>query len=298
MFAPFGKIVTAMVTPFDNDGNLAEDLVDGLVKHLVSSGTDTILIGGTTGESPTLSEDELFTLVGKVRENLPEGIKLLVGSGTNSTAKSVALTRKVADIGADGALIVNPYYNKPVQEGLISHYRAIAESVDIPVVLYNIPSRTSVNLEPQSVAKLSEVPNIIAIKEAAGSIDQVSHIRALTPPDEFAIYSGDDGMTLSMLAVGAVGVVSVASHVAGKKIREMIEAFFSGDVERAREIHISLIPLFDALFCRTNPIPVKYAMNRIGTPVGGHRLPLTPLDEHGREIVNEALKLVHKAGKK
>jgi len=290
MFAPFGNLVTAMVTPFDNEGKVAEDLVSSLVKRLVDTGTDTILVGGTTGESPTLHEDELLKLVDKVLEEIPKSIKVIVGTGSNSTQKSVDLSKTVAKKKVHGLLLVNPYYNKPTQEGLEAHFRAVAESVDTPILLYNIPGRTGVNCEPETIARLSEIENIVGVKEAAGSVEQAAMIRSLTPADKFALYSGDDGLTLPMLSVGAIGVVSVASHIVGNKIKEMIEAFFKGDVEHARDIHLSLIPLFKALFCRTNPIPVKYALNRIGTPVGRHRLPLVAIDEGGREIVDTALK--------
>ncbi len=290
MFTPFGNLVTAMVTPFDNDGKIAEDLVKGLINHLVESGTQTVLVGGTTGESPTLTEDELLSLIDLAKDEIPDDVKLLAGTGTNSTDKTVKLSIKAADRGADALLLVNPYYNKPTQAGLEAHFRAVAEAVDIPILLYNIPGRTGVNCEPETIAKLSEIDNIVGVKEASGCVEQAACIRMLTPEDKFAVYSGDDGLTLPMLSVGGAGVVSVASHLVGEKIREMIESFINGDVENARKIHLSLIPLFRALFCRTNPIPLKYALNRIGIPVGGHRLPLVPLDNTGREIVDIALK--------
>jgi 4-hydroxy-tetrahydrodipicolinate synthase len=290
MFTPFGNLVTAMVTPFDNEGKLAEDLIKGLVEHLVKTGTETILVGGTTGESPTLSEDELMFLIRKVQEYKPKNVKIVVGAGTNSTDKSIKLAKKVVKEKIDGILVVNPYYNKPTQSGLYEHFKAIAEAVDVPVLLYNIQGRTGVNCEPDTFVKLAQIRNIVGVKEASGSVEQAAQIRALTPEDKFAVYSGDDGLTLPMLSVGAVGVVSVASHLVGLKIRDMIAGFMKGDVEKARKIHLSLIPLFKALFCRTNPIPVKYALNRIGYSVGGYRLPLTPLDESARIIVDAALK--------
>jgi 4-hydroxy-tetrahydrodipicolinate synthase len=290
MYAPFNSVVTAMVTPFDADLKVADDLVDGLVKHLVDHGTEAILVGGTTGESPTLSEAELVALVKRVKKQLPGGVKLLVGTGTNSTEKSVALSKKISALGVDGLLVVNPYYNKPTQEGLEAHFREVAKSVKDDILLYNIPGRTGVNCEPETIARLAEVPNIVAVKEASGSVEQAAMIRALTPEDKFAVYSGDDALTLPMLSVGAVGVISVASHIVGGKIRKMVESYFEGDVETAKNIHLSLIPLFKALFFRTNPIPIKYAMNRIGIPVGGHRLPLTPADEACRVKVDAALK--------
>ncbi len=291
MFAPFGNLVTAMVTPFDNDGAVAEDLVRALVAHLVETGTQTILVGGTTGESPTLTESELLNLVELVGSELPESVKLMVGTGTNSTDKTLALSIKVAESHADALLVVNPYYNKPTQDGLELHFKKVAEAVDVPVMLYNIPGRTGVNCEPSTMARLSEIENIVGVKEASGSLEQVSKIRSLTDEAGFAIYSGDDALTLPMLSVGACGVVSVAGHLAGESIRLMIGLFLEGDVEGSRKVHLSMLSLIEALFIRTNPIPIKYALNRIGNPVGGQRLPLVPLDEEGREVVDAALKV-------
>ncbi|HDS29899.1 MAG TPA: 4-hydroxy-tetrahydrodipicolinate synthase, partial [Firmicutes bacterium] len=218
MYAPFKSVVTAMVTPFDADGKIAPDLVEGLVKHLLNNGTEAVLVGGTTGESPTLTEAELVEMVTHVKKQLPKGIKLIVGTGTNSTEKSVALSKKISALGVDGFLVVNPYYNKPTQEGLEAHFSEIARAVKDDILLYNIPGRTGVNCEPETIARLSEIPNIVAVKEASGNVEQAAMIRAMTDENKFAIYSGDDGLTLPMMSVGAVGVVSVASHIAGKKI--------------------------------------------------------------------------------
>ncbi len=292
MYTPFNTLVTAMVTPFDSDGNVADDLAEGLVAHLVNHGTEAILVGGTTGESPTLSEEELICLVELVKANKPKKVKILVGTGLNSTDKSVKLAKKISALGVDGLLVVNPYYNKPTQAGLEAHFRAVAEAAGSDILLYNIPGRTGVNCEPETIARLAELPNVVGVKEAAGCVDQAARIRALTPEDSFAIYSGDDALTLPMLSVGAVGVVSVAGHLVGTKIRKMIDSFMEGDVADARKIHLSLLPVFKALFCSTNPIPLKYALNRIGVSVGGHRLPMTPADEACRLIVDEALKEV------
>jgi 4-hydroxy-tetrahydrodipicolinate synthase len=290
MYAPFGHLVTAMVTPFDDRLKIDLDLAEVLINHLLTTGTQTILVGGTTGESPTLSTDELLALVKKVRGLLKGDVRLMVGTGTNSTDKTVTLSKKVEDEGADALLVVNPYYNKPTQDGLEAHFRAVASSLDIPVVLYNIPGRTGVNCLPETMARLMDRENIVGVKEAAGSVEQVARIRSMIPSDRFAIYSGDDSLTLPMLAVGAIGVVSVASHIVGEKIREMIETFFRGDISRSREVHLELLPIFEALFCRVNPIPIKYALNRMGIKVGGYRLPLTPLDLDGQKMVDSALR--------
>lgn len=289
MFTPFGNLITAMVTPFDRDGRIAFDIVEELVQHLLENGTDTILVGGTTGESPTLTQQELLELIARTRKILKGDARLIAGTGTNSTDKTIHLSKLAEEEGVDGVLIVNPYYNKPTQEGLVEHFRAVANAVGIPVLLYNIPGRTGVNCNPETMLKLSDIHNIVGVKEASGSVDQAAKIRRLMPEDRFSVYSGDDGLTLPMLSVGAVGVVSVASHLVGREIKEMITAFFQGDHVKAANIHFRLIPLFDALFCRTNPIPIKYALNRVGIKVGEYRLPLTPPDEDARRVVDQAL---------
>jgi 4-hydroxy-tetrahydrodipicolinate synthase len=270
----FGTILTAMVTPFKEDGSVNYDLAAKLAEHLVNNGTDTLVVCGTTGESPTLSWEEEYQLFGVILQAVTGKAKVMAGCGSNSTKEAIAATQKAAKIGVDGCLQVVPYYNKPPQAGLYQHFAAIAQaSPEVPVLLYNVPGRTGQNLQPQTVARLAEIDNIIGIKEASGNLDQVSELRRLTHP-EFQIYSGDDSLTLPSLAVGAKGVVSVASHLAGLLMKQMIEAYTSGQVQQATAIHLRLLPLFKALFITTNPIPVKIALKLQGWQVGSTRLPL------------------------
>ncbi len=270
----FGRVLTAMITPFKDDGSLDYDLAATVAAHLASTGSDTLVVCGTTGESPTLSWDEEYKLFSVVLEAVAGKAKVMAGCGSNSTEEAIAATQKAAKIGVHGCLQVVPYYNKPPQAGLYQHFRAIAQAEpSLPVLLYNVPGRTGQNLQPETVARLAEVNNIIGIKEASGNLDQASEIRRLTPP-EFQIYSGDDSLTLPLLSVGAKGVVSVASHLVGKQLQQMIQAYDSGQVQQATSIHLKLFPLFKALFVTTNPIPVKAALRLAGYPVGSCRLPI------------------------
>lgn len=270
----FGRVLTAMITPFKEDGSVNYAVAEKLAAHLASHGTDAIVVCGTTGESPTLTWDEEYQLFQVVQQAVAGKAKVIAGTGSNSTTEAIAATQKAAKIGLDGSLQVVPYYNKPPQEGLYQHFKTIAGAVpDLPLMLYNIPGRTGQNLLPETVARLAEIPNIVAIKEASGNLDQVSQVRHATP-EEFQIYSGDDSLTLPMLAVGAVGVVSVASHLVGEQLQEMIEAFAAGKTSKATQIHLQLFPLFKALFTTTNPIPVKAALKLQGWDVGSTRLPL------------------------
>ncbi|HEY9625955.1 MAG TPA: 4-hydroxy-tetrahydrodipicolinate synthase [Coleofasciculaceae cyanobacterium] len=270
----FGRVSTALITPFKEDGSVNYDVVEKLAVYLVANGTDTLVVCGTTGESPTLSWDEEFHLFQVVQRAIAGKAKVIAGAGSNSTEEAIAATQKASKLQLDGTLQVVPYYNKPPQRGLYKHFRAIAEAApEMPLMLYNIPGRTGQNLLPETVARLAEIPNIVAIKEASGSLDQVSQVRCLTPP-EFDVYSGDDSLTLPMLAVGACGVVSVASHLVGQRLQQMIQAFEQGQVQSATQIHLQLFPLFKALFATTNPIPLKAALRLQGWQVGSTRLPL------------------------
>ena len=272
--AGFGRVMTAMVTPFDQSGDVNYAVAEALAAHLVAHGTDTLVICGTTGESPTLSWDEEYQLFNVVKQTVAGNAKVIAGTGSNSTQEAIAATQKAEKLGLDGSLQVVPYYNKPPQEGLYRHFKAIAEATpDLPMILYNIPGRTGQNLAPETIARLAAVPNIVGVKEASGSLDQVSQVRRSTPPD-FGIYSGDDSLTLPMLAVGGQGVISVASHLVGDSLQQMIQAFEQGHVQIATQIHLKLLPLFKALFITTNPIPVKAALRLQGWQVGGLRLPL------------------------
>lgn len=268
-----------MITPFNHDGTVNYSVTEKLAAHLADHGTDTLVVCGTTGESPTLSWDEEFELFRVVKSAVGGNAKVMAGTGSNSTTEAIAATQKAAKMGLDGSLQVVPYYNKPPQAGLYHHFEAIAQAAsDLPIMLYNVPGRTSQNLLPETVARLAEVPNIVALKEASGNLDQASQIRQLTPTD-FAIYSGDDSLTLPMLAIGGSGVVSVASHLVGPQLQQMIQAFESGQVQAATQIHLKLFSLFKALFITTNPIPVKAALRLQGWDVGSLRLPLCDPDE-------------------
>ena len=273
----FGHVITAMVTPFREDGRVDYGVAEKLAVHLLENGTDSIVVCGTTGESPTLTWQEEHNLFKVVKSAVGDKGKVIGGTGSNSTTEAIEATQKAAQLGLDGSLQVVPYYNKPPQAGLYQHFRAIAKACpDLPIMLYNVPGRTSCNLAPETVANLAQIENIVAIKEASGSLDQVNQVRLLAPPD-FAIYSGEDNLTLPILAVGGLGVVSVASHLVGQQLQTMIQAFNSGEVAKARDIHYQLLPLFKILFCTTNPIPVKAALALQGWSMGGLRPPLSNL---------------------
>ena len=278
-----------MVTPFSADGALDLPLAARLAAHLVNQGSDGLVVCGTTGESPTLSWAEQHALFATVKGALAGRAKLIAGSGSNCTAEAVEANREAAALGADGALVVVPYYNKPPQEGLEAHFRAVAAAApELPLMLYNIPGRTGTSLEAATVARLLDCPNVVSFKAASGSTEEVSALRACCG-ERLAIYCGDDALTLPMLAVGAVGVVSVASHLAGPQISALIRAFFEGDQARARALHEQLLPLCKALFCTTNPIPVKAALELCGWPVGAPRLPLLSANAAVRQRLSETL---------
>jgi len=275
----FGRVLTAMITPFQPDGSVNFMLAEQLAVHLVEQGSDTLVVCGTTGESPTLTWDEEYELFKVVHQAVASKAKVIAGTGSNSTQEAIAATQKAAKIGLDGSLQVVPYYNKPPQAGLYEHFKAIALACpDVPLLLYNVPGRTGQNLQPETVARLAEISNIVGLKEATGNLDQASEIRRLTK-SEFHLYSGDDNLTLPLLAIGATGVVSVASHLVGTKIQQMIQAFTTGQVQAATEIHLQLFPLFKALFATTNPIPIKTALRLKGWDVGSTRLPLVEAPE-------------------
>jgi 4-hydroxy-tetrahydrodipicolinate synthase len=286
----FGTILTAMITPFTAEGSVNYNLAAELAAHLVENGTDTLVVCGTTGESPTLSWEEEYQLFVEVLQSVSGKAKVIAGCGSNSTQEAIAATQKAAKIGVHGCLQVVPYYNKPPQAGLYNHFQAIAQACpDLPLLLYNVPSRTGQNLTPETVARLAKVANIVGIKEASGNLDQVSEIRRLTPK-EFQIYSGDDSLTLPLLAIGATGVVSVAAHLVGNQLQQMIHAFRAGKVEIATQIHLQLFPLFKALFLTTNPIPVKKALKLQGWEVGSTRPPLCEADAQTCQKLEAVLK--------
>jgi 4-hydroxy-tetrahydrodipicolinate synthase len=287
--APFGRVITAMVTPFAADGSVDLELAARLASHLVDHGSDGLVLCGTTGESPTLSWDEQHQLFSAVKAAVGGRASLLAGTGSNCTAEAVEAIAEAAALGADGALVVVPYYNKPPQEGLEAHFRAVAAAApQLPLMLYNIPGRTGCSISPETTARLMDLPNLVSFKAASGTTEEVSALRALCG-ERLAIYSGDDALLLPMLAVGAVGVVSVASHVAGDHIQQMVQAYLAGDHRTALALHEQLLPLCKAMFCTTNPIPVKAALEISGWPVGAPRLPLVSASNDVRDRLTSVL---------
>ncbi|MCU9593037.1 4-hydroxy-tetrahydrodipicolinate synthase [Caldibacillus thermolactis] len=289
--ANFGRIATAMVTPFDAKGNIDFHKTTRLIEYLINNGTDALVVSGTTGESPTLSKEEKIALFEHTVKVVDKRVPVIAGTGSYNTRESVELTKKAEKIGVDGILLVAPYYNKPNQAGLYEHFKTIAENTDLPIMLYNIPGRSVVNIEPETVIRLSEIPNIKAIKEAGGNLDQMTEIIANTP-DDFELYSGDDGFTLPVLAIGGAGVVSVASHIIGNEMKQMIQAFLAGDHRKAAKLHQKLLPLMKGLFKAPSPVPVKTALQIKGINVGSVRLPLVPLAEDERSELTKLLQTI------
>jgi 4-hydroxy-tetrahydrodipicolinate synthase len=272
----FGQVLTAMVTPFDQNGEVDFNATRILVDYLIENGTDGIVVAGTTGESPTLTTEEKVALFKLVVDAVNGRVPVIAGTGSNNTRASISLTKLAEETGVDGIMLVAPYYNKPSQEGMYQHFKAIAESTPLPIMLYNIPGRSVVNLSVETIVRLSQIPNIVALKEASGNLDAMAEIISQAPSD-FTLYSGDDGLALPVLAIGGAGVVSVASHVIGNEIQEMINHFKNGNVQDAASAHRRLLPIMKALFAAPNPAPVKAALNMNGVNVGGLRLPLLPL---------------------
>lgn len=284
----FGKVLTAMVTPFDKDNQLDLERVSTLVEHLIANGTEGLVVAGTTGETPTLTHDEKIKLIQHVVKVVDKRIPVIAGTGTNDTPVSVELTKEVETLDVDGIMLVNPAYNKPNQKGLYNHFKMIAESTKLPIMLYNIPSRTAVNMTAETTIALSEIENIVSIKEASGDIHQISKIIENTS-DDFSVYCGDDGMTLPLMSIGANGIVSVASHVIGKNINEMVKTFLAGDVRKAAKLHRTLLPTMEAMFIAPSPAPVKAALNMSGIEVGNVRMPLVEIDETEKAFIKNIL---------
>ncbi len=284
-----GRLLTAMVTPFDEEGKVDYEQAKRLALALLNSGSEGLAVVGTTGESPTLIRDEELRLFTEVKSVVGERGAVIAGTGSNSTAEALATTRAAEGTGIDACLLVVPYYNKPTQEGLYQHFKTIAQGTNLPCILYNVPSRTVVSLSADTVIKLSHIDNIIGVKEASGNLGEIAQIINNTDSD-FLVWSGNDSDTLPILALGGYGVVSVASHLVGKQIREMLDSFTSGKIDKAASIHRHLLPLVKALFIISNPIPVKYALNHIGFNVGKPRLPLTEADEKSAAFIRDTLK--------
>lgn len=285
----FGRLMTAMVTAFDSQGQLDLAGQTKVIEHLFATGTDTIVVNGTTGESPTLSKDEKLALIQHTVEQAKGKGKVIAGTGSNNTAESVAFTQQVAALGVDGIMVVNPYYNRPNQEGLYLHVKAIAESTDLPVMLYNIPGRSAVNMSVETVQRLAEIPNITMMKEASGDLGQMTEMIKGTA-EEFLLYSGDDNLTLPVLAIGGAGIVSVASHVVGQEMKSMINAYLAGNVAQAAAIHQQLFDRCKALFSQPSPGPVKAVLAELGIETGETRLPIAPLSPEQKAEILSAFK--------
>ncbi len=284
----FEGVLTAVVTPF-RDGAIDEKALRGLIERQIAAGIDGLVPCGSTGESATLSHEEHERVIELVVDAAAGRVPVVAGTGSNSTDEAIRLTCHAKAAGAAGALLISPYYNKPTQAGLVAHYEAIAQEASLPLIVYNIPGRTASNILPGTLAQLAHIEYVVGVKEACGDIDQIAHVIAQCP-DDFDVLSGDDSMTLPLMAVGGQGVISTSSNVAPEQMLELVRAFRSGDTARALAIHQSLLPLFDALFCETNPIPVKAALGIMGLIDPEIRLPLTPITQPNREALQVVLK--------
>ena len=289
MMNELGRLLTAMVTPFDEEGRVDYEQMKRLSLALLDSGSDGLLVSGTTGERPTLTDEEQLKLFATVKETVGARGTVMAGTGSNCTREGVEMTREAERVGVDAILLVVPYYNKPTQEGLYAHFKAIAQSTSLPCILYNVPSRTVTNLAPDTVIRLSQVDNIVGIKEASGNLDQIAKIIDGTGKD-FLVYSGNDGDTFPIMAMGGYGVISVVSHLVGNQMQDMLQKLVSGNMKEAAAIHHRLLPLINALFVVSNPIPIKYALNHVGFSVGKPRLPLTEPDEKSAAAIEATLK--------
>ncbi len=283
----FKGAITALVTPM-KDGMVDEEKLRNLVEFQINNGISALVPCGTTGEAATLSYEEHMRVIEIVVEQSNKRVPVIAGTGSNSTHETIYLTEFAKKVGCDAALVVTPYYNKPTQKGLYEHFKAVADAVDIPIVLYNVPGRTSVNMLPDTVIKLSKIKNIVAVKEASGSLDQVSEIIAGVSPD-FDVLSGDDSLTIPMMALGAKGVISVASNIIPKEVSQMVDLWLKGDIAAARDLHLKLFPLFKGIFIETNPIPVKKALYLMGIIENDIRLPLVEMTPEGTEKLRKIL---------
>ena len=287
--AEIGRLLTAMATPFDQQGQVDYGQAARLANALLDSGSDGVVVSGTTGESPTLSTDEKLRLYSEVKAAIGDRGAVVAGTGTYNTAESIELSKEAEREGVDGVLLVVPYYNKPPQEGLYQHFKAIAQSIHIPCIVYNVTSRTSLNMAHETTIRLSQIENIVGVKEAGSDMDQI--VRIIDGASEgFRVWSGNDNQTFCIMAMGGYGVVSVASHLVGNQIKHMMGLLLEGDVERAAAEHRRLHALFNVLFIASNPIPVKHSLNKIGFNVGNPRLPLVPPDERSAAQIDEVLK--------
>ncbi|GAA0448822.1 MAG: 4-hydroxy-tetrahydrodipicolinate synthase [Bacillota bacterium] len=274
----FGQVLTAMVTPFDAKGNIDFNQTEILIEYLLDNGTDGLVVAGTTGESPTLTTEEKISLFNHVVKTVNNRVPVIAGTGSNNTQASIALTKEAERCGVDAIMLVAPYYNKPNQQGLYEHFKTIAMETSLPVMLYNIPGRSIVNITAETTIALSKIDNIVSIKEASGDLDQVSEIIEATN-DTFSVYSGDDSMTLPLLSIGGAGVISVASHIIGQEMQQMVNLYNQGDTKGAAKLHRKLLPVMKGLFTAPSPSPVKAALRMKGIDSGALRLPLVSISE-------------------
>ncbi len=283
-----GRLITAMVTPLDADGNVDYDQAKRLANALLDSGSDGVVVSGTTGGSPTLSIEEKLRLFAEVKESVGDRGAVVAGTGNYNTAESIELSQEAEKQGVDGLLLVVPYYNKPPQEGLYQHFKAIAEKTNLSCILYNVTSRTSLNMSHETTVRLSEIENIVGIKEAGSDMDQIARIIDDSRQD-FLVWSGNDNETFYIMGMGGYGVVSVASHLIGSQIKHMMGLLLEGDVEQAAAEHRRMLPIFKTLFIESNPIPVMYGLNQAGFNVGAPRLPLVPPSDKAAAQIDEIM---------
>ncbi|MEN6414264.1 MAG: 4-hydroxy-tetrahydrodipicolinate synthase [Veillonellales bacterium] len=284
----FGRVLTAMITPFHEDLTVDYEGAANLARYLVANGSDGLVVAGSTGEAATLTEEERLHLFSTVLDAVGDQAAVIGGTGNNNTASTVQFSRKAAKLGLHGVLVAAPYYNKPTQKGIYQHIAAVADAVDTPIVVYNIPGRTGVNILPETALKLAALPNVKAIKESSGNLEQIAAIIRQKPAD-VAVYSGDDALTLPILSIGGQGIVSVASHIVGNEIKAMVDAYQAGRVAEARDMHLKLLPIFKVLFITTNPIPVKSAVSLLGLSTDKLRLPLTTAEADEVAKIRQAM---------
>jgi 4-hydroxy-tetrahydrodipicolinate synthase len=284
----FKGSAVAIVTPFTHDGKVNFDKLGELIEFQISNGTDAIVVCGTTGEATTMTKDEVLETIKYTVNKVNKRIPVIAGSGSNNTMTSVIMSQECEKLGVDGLLVITPYYNKANKSGLKKHFETIAASVKLPIILYNVPGRTCMNITPDLLVELAKIENIVAVKEASGDLAQVARIASLVPED-FAIYSGNDDTVVPLLSLGGSGVISVLANVCPKETHDMVQKFFDGDVQGAKDLQLKLIHLIDALFIEVNPIPVKTALNILGFEVGDLRLPLNEMDPKNKEILEKEL---------
>jgi 4-hydroxy-tetrahydrodipicolinate synthase len=285
----FGRLLTAMVTPFDSKGKVDYAQAKKLAKALLDSGSDGLVVSGTTGECPTLTHEEKLKLFAEIKSAVGNRGTIIAGTGNYNTAESIELTREAEKTGVDGCLLVVPYYNRPTQDGLYEHFKAIAEATSLPCIMYNVPSRTVTSLAAETCIKLSQIDNIVGVKEASANLEQIARIIQGAKKD-FLVYSGNDSDTFPILCLGGYGVISVIAHLVGLQFKQMISDYTQGKIEKAAVTHRNLLPLVNAMFVVANPIPTKYALNHLGFSVGKPRLPLTEPDEKSKAVIEQTLK--------